>query len=88
MNQAFPQLLSLDLVLEAAKDFGLTEEEVCQTALEVQFPCWMDPSQETPELLDQSEDSPALVDQLAGALARAILDKQRLLIAAAARRSS
>lgn len=88
MNQDFPQLLSLDFVLEAAKDFGLTEEEVSQTALEVQFRCWMDPSHETPELVDQSEDSPELMDQLAGALARAILDKQRRLIAAAARRSS
>jgi hypothetical protein len=61
----------LDLVLEAAKDFGLTEEEVRTTALEAQFRCWMHPSEASPELLDQ----------LAGALARAILDKQRRILA-------
>ena len=70
MNRDLPQLLTLDLVLESAQEFGLTEQEVRDTALEFQFRCWMDPSEETP-----------LVDELAGALARAVLEKQRRFFA-------
>jgi hypothetical protein len=77
MNRDFPQLISLDLVLEAAKDFGLTEQEISRTALEAQVRCWIEPGSEA-----------ALLDEVAGALARAILDKQRRLLAAAAQRAS
>jgi hypothetical protein len=72
MIQNFPHLHSLDLVLEAAKDFGLTEEEVRATTLAAQFRSWVDPN----------EASPKLRDQIAGALARAVLDKQRRILAA------
>jgi hypothetical protein len=63
--EAHPQTLPLQAMLDAALQFGLTEEEVRLTVSDAFY------------VTDAGIGTPDYFDQLAAELARRILDKQR-----------